>query len=697
MSQPGRFGPFLLFRETGSNSYRSCYRAGITSGRAIERIVRLEVYDQPGFDPSELLIQLERSVELQSKLRDPHIAGGAGVGHVEGTPWVAYEFELGTTLSEFLVATRERAFPIPLDQALFIAERVALALAAAHRLEGAGGGVLHSFLTPDTVLLSNVGEVKVCGFEVGRALREGLAGEPFAAPYLSSECRDRQAPRAQDDVFSLGSLLFELVTGKPISPDSADLDDAILQSTGDPVPHGLASLLRSSLAPLPERIPDVQDWQRAVGKLILDGDYNPTTFNLAFMMHTVLREPLERGVESLEREKRFVLPAGDNDAAPPPATASSDATTRASASGKQEVTLTPETGGLDPTRTRNDLPTRVHEDRKPFWAGFSISVLVASAVVAGLMLLGGGSKSAPARTAEPLAPSPEPAATTDRSTQNAARPAVIEREATPDLVRTQVVQGQVAEAANDLDVQKMVDERAAEIERSLAAEYEQKLEDLRREMIAKESLAEPSRERPEVSETRTPVRAIEPSTRRPADDAEPIASPLEPEPDGLVSQAIGSTGERSGDPLVDQPSEPTPSNPSRAIEPPSAEPALRVPDSVVPARPLPAPVELSEPDEAPRASTDSSPPVETPPRLLRLSPPTYPPAARRFGLSATARVQVVITPEGRVGGAEILGPELGNGFDRAALAAVQRSKWTPATRDGEPVEATSVVTLEFKP
>lgn len=712
MLQPGRFGPFLLFRETGSNRIRSCHRAGITRGRAVERIVRLEVFDRPGFEPAELLSRLEAAQRVQASLHDPHIAAGAGVGEVEGTPYAAYDFELGTTLAAFLRAARERSFPIPLDQALFIAERIALGLAAAYRRESDGEPCLHAFLTPDAVLLSNVGEVKVSGFETAPFLRRSLCGEPPCAPYLSPQCRAGQAPHPLDDVYSLGSLLFELVTGNPLTPD-APLERLTVRSTGEAAPKALRELLERSLADPAQRIPDVLSWQQSLGRLILDGEYNPTTFNLAFLLHTLLREPLERGVDELEREKRFVLPQAE----PPSGAVQPPAPPETSASGSTDTLQETATDASRDASTGTSPPAAPEApapDRRPFWLGFSISAVAASALLGGL-LLWRASASGPAPDRLELAAVPSPAKAAPSIAQRG-EPALGAAGSAPGvapmLQLSEVVEGQLGAPLDNDEIERALAERAAEIERNLAAQYEEKLEALRSEMIALRALEERAPDPPpepsgaseiadsgsrvasevvargsdEAIETRTPEPADPPAVSALEAAAPVIAGPAgDPGPDGAP---------RSGEPAEAEDIDADQGEPQDRLFKPLLVPETAPEPASPPLAGGPSPV-VDEPAAA--EATSDAPPAETRARLLRLKPPVYPPAAKRLGLSATARVQVVISPEGDVLDAEIVGPALGSGFDRAALIAVKRSKWEPARRAGNPVESTGMVTLQFQP
>ncbi len=771
MDQPQNFGQFLLFQKSESNSYRSCYRAGVTRGRAIERIIRLEVLDQPDIDAERVLSGLESSASLQEKLKDPHIAAGAGVGQVEGSPYAAYDFKLGTTLSAFLSAARRRSFPVPFDQALFIGERIALALAAAYRIEHDDRHVLHTFLTPDSVLLSNEGEVKVGGFEFGRALRDQLAGRPFCAPYLSPKCRAGQAPLDQDDVFSLGSILYELVTGEILAVEKVDLDRMVVQATGEPAPESLRLLLEGSFAPTASRIPHVMAWQQSLGRLILDGEYNPTTFNLAFLMHTLLRDELERGVEDLKKEKRYVLPQPRESESTEEATAEISTTLSSVTEVPDEVEepdaeLAP--GDHDePTATGVEAPSWAHAaevsgiatesaDRRPFWLGFAVSVVAAGAVLGALLVFGSSAEesatsplAAPANATtrlpqveETSVSLPEPPSTDPGEAEGS------QAQSAP-VVLSEVVNGEVGQPLDEEEVRRVVAERAEEIERTLKAEYEQQLESLRSEIIESrerelaaemkaappEEVVSPFSEATRVTEIASFQSGLQgegtPETP-PTDAVNALPQPagteqVAPAPSGALAARDESLTPAQRDPAARAAAatENTPLETQNAANQamPAPEPSAPAPSPVAPKNQAPTPdelVRLSPPRQtakptatAPKPAAQAPSPAAakirpptpvtakiqapTPVKLVRLTPPTYPPAARRLQLSATARVKVLISPQGRVREAEVLGPPLGSGFDNAAIAAVRRSRWQPATKNGEPVESWTTITIQFQP
>ncbi|MGH9464033.1 MAG: protein kinase domain-containing protein, partial [Thermoanaerobaculia bacterium] len=344
MSTAERFGDYLLLRKLTTDSLGEAYRAGKIGAQGIERVVYLRLFNGAGLDREALARALADRAGVHRLLENPHIGEGAEVGRIGDTPYVAYEYISGKSLAELLAETRNRSFPLPVEHALFITERMTFGLTSAYATRHREQRIQHGFLVPDLVLLSNEGEVRVLGFEAGPALRQSLAAEPVRQAYgrcLAPEVTPGSLPASAEDVFSLGALLYELLTGKPlVAPADGNyeplIDQAMVASDEAPLPPSIRALLKSSLTRREERISDVQQWQQALSRFIAEGQYNPTTFNLAFFMHSLFRSEIESETREIEREKTeqrtLVLPAtviaqrpaGGAVLVPPPATPSAE-------------------------------------------------------------------------------------------------------------------------------------------------------------------------------------------------------------------------------------------------------------------------------------------------------------------------------------------------------------------------------------
>jgi serine/threonine-protein kinase len=211
-----------------------------------------------------------------------------------------------------LARSRQEGLPPAPDQALLVVSKVCSALEYAHgRKTESGRRHVHGLLTPDAVVLLFDGEVRVRGFGIWAAgIREagGLLAED--ALYLAPEQLAGEPADPRCDVFSVGVLLFEALTGQP--PEGADDVQALLDRSrlraptteGDAIPPPIAEILRRSLAPDPAaRYQDMQAMRKAVDALLFSGPFSPTTFNLAFFLHSLFRDDVEREAAAVKEER----------------------------------------------------------------------------------------------------------------------------------------------------------------------------------------------------------------------------------------------------------------------------------------------------------------------------------------------------------------------------------------------------------
>ncbi len=752
MVNPVKFGEFLLFKKGEERPYASSYRAGTVHGRIIDRVVRLELFDGKTMDRQLFLRHLPAAGAIQPMLEDPHIARGIGVGMADGIPYAAYDFELGVSLTDFLDTARRRRFPIPLDQALFVTERISLALSAALDRKHEGRPVTHGFLVPDSVLLAHDGSVKVFGFEIGKALREQFGATQPLDRYIAIEARGGGEGAPNDDVFSLGVLLYELLAGAPLGEANFArlpeiVDQLVVQATNEPAPESIRALLKKSLAPRAERFEDALAWQQSLGRIILEGEFNPTTFNLAFLMHTLFREQLEQAREELKEHKSYRLPEARDvtgDAEPPteptaPATvapapipaaepaptgpvpvAEAGSGTSAPALGDaatptSEVAVydeaADETTGvpLAGDQRDRDEPAPLYSDssvadssvsgssvaatgqasgrrKLPFWLGFAATAAIATPLVYFMAIRGGeagegGGETLAPRSAQSIGTGAEgPSALGIEPTQMASETVVADsrlasaggdelgEDAGDALGKLPPPPDQDAEALDltKKELQALLAERAQAVEANLKAEFERRIAELQNKIEAQDQAAESGTG--STAAVQTAARSA--STPAPTGGAQA--------PSGTVSQTLPKTVVSPSSTQAARPSTPT-----------AAESAI--PAGGQAGAGGAEPIGSKEAVPAPKAA------VRTPPKLLRLSQPVYPAAARRLNRSASVRVKVLVAPDGKVREATILGAKAGSGFDNAALTAVRKSKWKPGTVDGRPTEAWTMVTIEFVP
>jgi serine/threonine-protein kinase len=154
--------------------------------------------------------RFRREAQAAARLNHPNIVGVYDTGQDDGTQFIVMEFIEGRTLGEFL-ATGRRPTPV---QSAEIAQKISSALGAAH-----AQGVIHRDIKPGNVMVTRDGTVKVMDFGIARVLGPETAPQTSAvlgtASYLSPEQAQGSPVDARTDIYSLGAVLYEMLTGRP--------------------------------------------------------------------------------------------------------------------------------------------------------------------------------------------------------------------------------------------------------------------------------------------------------------------------------------------------------------------------------------------------------------------------------------------------------------------------------------------------
>jgi hypothetical protein len=230
-------GRYLIERPIGAGGMATVWRAVDT---VLDRAVAVKVPKEGG--PEEFARRLRQEAQAAAALTHPsitgvydygeHRTGPEGAARREGRPipYVVMELLDGESL-----AVRLSRGPLPWGEAAGICARVADALAAAH-----DAGIVHRDIKPGNVFLTPV-EVKVLDFGIAFT---GTAGGPVLGTpaYMAPELVTGTSPTPAADVYSLGVVLHECLTGAPPTPASAFRKDT---------PDEVAALCRACLSPDP--------------------------------------------------------------------------------------------------------------------------------------------------------------------------------------------------------------------------------------------------------------------------------------------------------------------------------------------------------------------------------------------------------------------------------------------------------------
>ncbi len=310
-----RFGKFVLLEEIDATALGSEYRAAKLGPSGLEKIVSVERLKPALAANAEVAKSLLDQVKIAAQIQNPNVVRIFGIGKIDSSYYISYEFLEGKSLKAVFKRCRQEGFPFSVDHALLIASKTCSALEQAHARKNEGGArYFHGLVTPDNVVVTYEGEVRVRGFGYwpSRVREAGGIGETDRQ-YLAPEQVAGAFGDPRSDTFAVGALLYEMLTGQPLFPDGRDGDPAASvgraklwnpTTEDDGLPKPIAEILQRSLAADPAaRYAEIQEMRKAVDILLFSGDFTPTTFNLAFFMHSLFRDDIERESRRLKEER----------------------------------------------------------------------------------------------------------------------------------------------------------------------------------------------------------------------------------------------------------------------------------------------------------------------------------------------------------------------------------------------------------
>jgi len=263
---PGRFGNYELVERLGVGGMAETFVAIRRGPGGFEQRVCLKRILPTFVDDKDFVEMFLREARLSALLHHGHIARVLDFGILDGVHYLTLELIEGTDLRAALRHLRLRGESLDPGLTSYMAHALASALDFAHTADdqGEATGIIHRDVSPSNVLLSDGGEIKLADFGIAKAVNHPGSVQSGALkgkiPYMAPEYAIGRQCSARSDLFSLGVLLYECLTGyRPFDggSDIQTLDRArngthdLLREAAPEAPAALADAIESLLAPRP--------------------------------------------------------------------------------------------------------------------------------------------------------------------------------------------------------------------------------------------------------------------------------------------------------------------------------------------------------------------------------------------------------------------------------------------------------------
>ncbi len=227
-----RFGRYVLLEMIGRGGMAEVYRAMVQGLEGFERVFVIKRILRAKSASPEFVEMFINEARISALLNHPNIVQTYDFGQIDGSYFLAMEYLRGKDLLSVLRRLRALGRHVPPEVAAYIAQQVALGLDWAHNLAHGGKrlNLIHRDVSPSNVMLLREGGVKLLDFGIAKAAMEARS-EPHSVAgfvkgklsYVSPEqVRATTSIDARADIFALGVVLWETLTGKRLFYDRND-------------------------------------------------------------------------------------------------------------------------------------------------------------------------------------------------------------------------------------------------------------------------------------------------------------------------------------------------------------------------------------------------------------------------------------------------------------------------------------------
>jgi serine/threonine protein kinase len=311
------YGPYTLVERIAAGGMAEVFKAKRSGVEGFEKVVAVKRILPHLSDNKEFVDMFIDEAKVVAGLNHPNIVQILDLGRLDETYFIAMEYVHGRDLRTIERRAKDKGLRLPLDLSAYVVSRVCSALEHAHKRkddQGRAMRVVHRDISPQNILISFEGDVKLTDFGIAKATTKATSTDKGSLRgkllYMSPEQASGQPMDRRSDIFSLGIVFYELMTErKPFMGTSEKgILDMVRECRVDPptkwndrIPERLEKIVLKALDKNPDdRYQDAGEMHRDLERAI--AEMKPTTaLELARLME-LLFERDERGVREAPEE-----------------------------------------------------------------------------------------------------------------------------------------------------------------------------------------------------------------------------------------------------------------------------------------------------------------------------------------------------------------------------------------------------------
>jgi TonB family protein len=299
-----KFGQYVLIEKIATGGMAEVWKARKRGEEGFQKIVAIKKILPHLSDNQDFIEMFVDEAKLAAQLNHNNIIHIYDLGKIQSSFYIAMEYIDGYDLKTILRRGEERDHPMGVELALFIASKVASALDYAHRkkdFDEREMGLVHRDVSPQNVLISQEGDIKLCDFGIAKAASKASHTQAGALKgklqYMSPEQAWGRTIDRRSDIFALATVLFEMLTNRKLFSGDNELSileqvrearvTAPSQYNDEVIPQIDAVVVKALQKDPANRYQTAGEMARDLDAILYSFKPTPTSADLAIYMHRI--------------------------------------------------------------------------------------------------------------------------------------------------------------------------------------------------------------------------------------------------------------------------------------------------------------------------------------------------------------------------------------------------------------------------